>query len=251
MDKKSQEVLAELRQKQPLILCLTNAVTMDLMANSLLAIGAAPLMLSDSREFEELLSMAGAVNLNLGSLDEVFIEKARMLLDLALKKNIPVILDPVGCGASQLRIILARQLMPDVDVIKGNASEIASLWQNDIKTKGVESTEVLGIERIAKDLASSFQKVVVVSGQVDFLTNGVAERRVTEGSPWMKSVTGMGCALAAVIAAFRAVVPEPFQAAFLATQYFGRCGTLAEERAEGPGSFRMHFLDALARNSIC
>jgi hydroxyethylthiazole kinase len=246
MDKNIQQVLAELRQKQPLILCLTNDVTMDLMANSLLAMGAAPLMLSDPREFEDLLSIAGSVNVNLGSLNEAFIQKTQLILNLAHEKNVPVILDPVGSGASQLRTSLSREVMKHVDIIKGNASEIGSLWLKDIKTKGVEATEVLGIETIAKSLATSLQKVVVVSGKIDFITNGMAENQVSEGSPWMKSVTGMGCALGAVIAAFRTIVPDSFQAAFFATQYFGRCGTLAAEKAKGPGSFRMHFLDTLA-----
>lgn len=243
---KLKQAHAELRDARPLILCLTNYVTMDFMANSLLALGAAPLMTQSGEELAELLALGQAVNINIGTLDQAFCKCALLAAKLAKEQKKPVILDPVGAGASQLRTRTAKALLPYADVLRANASEILALAEKEEATKGVESTHsVQQALYAAKNLAASLQKSVVVSGPVDFLTDGRKEEFLPFGSALMPLVTGMGCTLAAVIAAFSACASNVYQASVLATAYFGLCGQAAQRKVEGPASFRQAFIDNL------
>lgn len=238
--------LTHLRQTKPLVLCLTNFVTMDLMANSLLALGAAPLMSQSDEELDELVNISQAVYLNIGTLDQVFCERAEQAAKLAISQNKPVILDPVGAGASRLRTKAAKALLPFATIIRGNASEILALADEVSETKGVEaSRSVNQAATAAQTLASSMQKVVVVSGPVDLITKGMEQMNLPFGSPLMPLITGMGCTLTAVIAAFAATGLSPYQAAAHATAYFGLCGQAVHQQAQGPGHFRELFIDSL------
>lgn len=237
---------AEIRANKPIILCLTNMVTMDFMANSLLALGAAPIMSCDDRELEELITLSAAVNLNIGTLDTTFILRCQKAAEIARFLQKPVILDPVGAGASLIRTQSARELMECADIIRGNASEIMALLDMDIPTAGVESMHTTPVARDSADvLALKLKNTVVVSGEEDYVSNGLQRESLYFGSPLMPFVTGMGCTLTAVIAAFRAILPDSFEAARLATAYFGLCGQVAEQTAKTPGSFRTAFIDAL------
>lgn len=241
-----EKAITQLRETKPLVLCLTNYVTMDFMANCLLSLGAAPIMTHDERELDELVRICNTVNLNIGTLDANFVERAQLITELTQTYNKPVILDPVGAGASHLRTTSSRALMTSASIIRGNASEILALVDNVNKTLGVESThQVSDAEQSAGMLATHLQNTVVISGEQDFVTDGQREDRLAFGSSLMPLVTGMGCTLTAVIAAFNAVINDGYQAARLATAYFSLCGSLAANKTDKPGSFRTFFIDEL------
>lgn len=238
--------ISDIKKNKPLILCLTNTVTMDFMANSLLALGAAPIMSCDDRELKELILISNAVNLNIGTLDSAFIKRCNLAASIAKRYNKPIILDPVGAGASLSRTQSARQLMTSADIIRGNASEIMALMDHQVSTAGVESSHSTSVAKESADrLANGLNCTVIVSGEEDYVTDGKQQQSLTFGSSIMPLVTGMGCTLTAVVAAFRAVIPDSFNAAYLATAYFGLCGTLTERKAQSPGAFRSTFIDML------
>lgn len=238
--------LFALRQSKPLVLCLTNFVTMDLIANSLLALGAAPLMSQSMDELEELVSISHVLYLNIGTLDQAFCERAVAAAKMAKSQNKPVILDPVGAGASRLRTEAAKSLVPYADIIRANPSEMLALANEISETKGVEATRsVKEASFAAKKFAHSLQKIVVVSGPVDLITEGTEEIRLPFGSFLMPLITGMGCTLTAVIAAFAALDLPAYQASLLATAYFGLCGQQSQRQTQEPGSFRQFFVNAL------
>ena len=241
-----EKAVSQLRLTKPLVLCLTNYVTMDFMANCLLSLGAAPIMTHDERELDELVRICHTVNLNIGTLDVSFIGRTQTTMELAQKYSKPVILDPVGAGASHLRTTSSRALMTSASIIRGNASEILALVDNVNKTLGVESThQVSDAQQSSIMLAKHLQNTVVISGEQDFVTDGQREDHLAFGSSLMPLVTGMGCTLTAIIAAFKAVINDSYQAARLATAYFSLCGSLAANKTDKPGSFRTFFIDEL------
>lgn len=246
MLKQIETTLKQLRLTKPLILNITNYVTMDIMANGLLALGATPLMSVCDDELTELIQLAHTVNINIGTLDLELIYRCDLAANLAKQYQKPVILDPVGAGASRIRTETAKHLLPFANIIRGNASEILSLTNEPANTKGVDTTHhVTQVKQHALQLAHQYQNTIVVSGAIDYITNGSDEAEVTFGSPLMTLVTGMGCTLTAIIAAFHAIIQDPFQASVLATHYFGWCGELAATTCDHPGSFRIQFIDAL------
>ncbi len=238
--------IIKLRQMKPLVLCLTNHVTMDFMANCLLSCGAAPIMTQDVAELDELVQISHVVTINIGTLDAAFIERATMALQLAKTYNKSVVFDPVGAGASSIRTASSRTLMKGAAIIRGNASEIMALVENTHKSLGVESIHTVSdAADSARILARNYHCSVVVSGARDFITDGIEDAYLAYGSPLMPLVTGMGCALTAIIAAFKAVIPNPYEAAHLASAYFSLCGSLAGQKTDAPGSFRTLFIDEL------
>lgn len=241
-----ENALIKLRQTKPLILCLTNHVTMDFMANCLLSIGAAPIMSEDGRELDELVRICHAVNINIGTLDRDFVERANTTVQFAKEYHKPFILDPVGAGATHVRTAASRTLLSSADIIRGNASEIMAVIAGTHQTLGVEAThQVSDAELSAIQLAKANHCIVVVSGEKDFVSDGQRKECLHFGSSLMPLVTGMGCTLTAVIAAFAAVIPDKFKAAYLATAYFGLCGSIAAQKTDKPGSFRTLFIDEL------
>ena len=243
---KLQSTLSLIRETKPLVLCLTNYVTMDLMANSLLALGASPLMSHDNQEINELLMLAHAVNLNIGTLDAAFMARAKMVCEIAARHDKPIILDPVGCGASQIRTQAAQSLLPFSSIVRGNASEIMALFNSSTKTHGVDALHrTHDAQEAALQISLANHNVVVVSGENDLVTDGNNLRLLPFGAPIMPMVVGMGCTLTAVIAAFHAVVPNALEAAQLATAYFGLCGQMAYQQSSLPSSFRTAFIDTL------
>lgn len=241
-----QSTLTQLKKTKPLILCLTNYVTMDFMANSLLALGASPLMSESIEEIEELVTISQAIYINIGTLNELFMERALLAAHIANTLNKPVILDPVGAGASKLRTNAALQLLPLADIIRGNASEIIALSGAQGTTKGVEASDpVSKAIHSAHVLAQKYHRVIVISGQEDFITNGKQEQSLTYGSDLMPLITGMGCTMTAVLSAFVACNPNHFQAAVQATAFFGLCGQVTHQHAKAPATFRQAFIDNL------
>lgn len=237
-----------IKKTAPLIHNITNYVVMNTTANALLAIGASPIMAHAPEELPELLSYAGALVLNIGTLDTNWIAHFSLAAQIATKLSLPIVLDPVGAGATQLRTKTVLNLLNDhaITVLRGNASEIMALDQSHVKTKGVDSVNKSDDAIIAaKKLSEKFNCVVVVSGKTDYCVDREKIISVDRGSPMMTKVTGMGCVATAVIGAFVAVNKNFLQASSHAMMCVGMCGEIAAEKSAGPGTFFPNFLDAL------
>lgn len=241
-----------IRTRAPLVHNITNYVVMNTTANALLALGASPVMAHAVEEVEEMVGIASAVGgalvINIGTLSERWIAAMEKAMQAARAKQVPIVLDPVGVGATRYRTETARALIAAVapTIIRGNASEIMALADVDARTKGVDSAHGSESAREAASyLARKHETVVVVSGATDLVTNGTNSESCPYGHPMMTKVTGMGCTATALIGAFAAVNHDPLAAAVHAMTVMGICGERAALRASGPGSMQMYFLDAL------
>ncbi|MHB9111133.1 MAG: hydroxyethylthiazole kinase [Thermoleophilia bacterium] len=244
------ELLARIKQKAPLIHNITNFVVMNSSANILLAIGASPVMAHCQAEVEEMTSMASALVLNIGTIQEDWLESMICAAKTANSVGIPVVLDPVGAGATRLRTEAIEKIMEDcsISVLRGNCSEILSLGSSDIKTKGVDSSLSLSDETVnaARQMATDNKCVIAISGEEDCITDGDKVFRVSNGQPVMTRVTGTGCGLSAVTAAFCAVADGDLAMATAAAfGYYGLCGDLAVKTSDKPASFEVAFVDCL------
>lgn len=242
--------LERIKKSAPLIHNITNLVVMNSTANILLAIGASPVMAHSPAEVDEMTAMADALMLNIGTLQQDWLDVMIRAGQAANAKGIPVILDPVGAGATRFRTRAVNTLMAacSISVLRGNASEVLSLGSADIKTKGVDSSLALSEEVVAtaKAMALSRNCIIAVSGEKDCITDGKRVFRVGNGQPLMTRVTGIGCGLSAVAAAFCAVDPaSPLEAVTAAFAFYGRCADLAITASDRPGSFYVAFLDRL------
>lgn len=241
-----------IREKAPLIHNITNYVVMNSTANALLAIGASPVMAHAVEEVKDMVGIAAAVGgslvVNIGTLSERWIDAMEHAMKSAKQRSVPIVFDPVGVGATPYRTETARRLIASAapTLIRGNASEILALADVDVRTKGVDSAHASEAARdAALALARRHNAVVVVSGANDLITDGAREATCPFGHPMMTKVTGMGCTATAIIGAFAAVNPDPFQAALHAMTVMGICGEIAASKSAGPGSMQMNFLDAL------
>lgn len=217
-------------------------------ANALLAIGASPVMAHAEEEVEEMVSIAGALVINIGTLSQHWIRAMLLAVDQAGKTNIPIILDPVGAGATAYRTSTARELIQEAPpaIIRGNASEIMALIKEDAKTKGVESiASSHSAVDIARRLNKNYGSVVCVSGETDYIVYGDDITKVMNGHPMMTKVTGMGCIATAMCGAFAAVNRTYAEAAVQAMAVMGIAGEIAVKNSEGPGMLQVRFLDAL------
>jgi hydroxyethylthiazole kinase len=240
--------LRSVRERAPLVHNVTNFVVMQQTANALLAIGASPIMAHAEPELDELLSFAGALVINIGTLDASWISAMEHALFAAQQRALPVVVDPVGAGASRLRTQTALRLLESrgVAVLRGNASEILALAGAAGATKGVDSTHSSDAAReAAQALAARHGCVVVVSGVIDYCIDATREVRVHNGVAMMARVTGMGCTASALCGAFCAVQPDTLRAAVAAMATMGVAGEMALSTARGPGTMAASFLDAL------
>ena len=236
------------RDEVPLVLNVTNYVVMNTTANALLALGASPVMAHAIEEVEELTRMARALVINIGTLSPPWVEAMFLAGKEAHRCEIPIVLDPVGCGATAFRTATVEKLIEAVHptIIRGNASEIRSLVRTGPGAKGVDSRHTPDeILEDARALSLSAGCVVSVSGPVDLVIEGERVARIENGHPLMTRVTGMGCTASALTGAFAAVNAQAFDAAAHAMGIMGIAGEQAGEQARGPGSFQTHFLDAL------
>ena len=252
MDMKSYtaELLVKIRKKSPLVHNITNFVVMNSSANILLAIGASPVMAHCISEVSEMTSLADALVLNIGTLDEDWVASMIRAAKTANAKGIPVVLDPVGAGATRLRSEMTKKIMSEVkiSVLRGNASEIFSLASDEVKTRGVDSSLSVNDTVIdaAKTIALEKNCIIAISGPNDMITDGQRTFRVSNGQPIMTRVTGIGCGLTAVVAAFCAVADGALLPATAAAHgFYGLCGDLAFRSSQKPGSFFVEFIDEL------
>jgi len=248
--KKTILILREIRKQRPLIHHITNFVVMNSTANVTLAIGASPVMAHAHEEVEVMSGFANALNLNIGTLTPYWIDSMIMAGKTAGKRGIPIILDPVGSGATPMRTEAAKKILAEapVTVIRGNASEIMSLFApgEEVKIRGVDSLESVDAVRDgAHRLAGTLKKVIAITGEVDFITNGEQAVEVHNGHPMFGLVTGTGCAATTAISCFCAVEQDPFVATAAALGYYGLAGEEAARISKGPGSFQVALYDAL------
>ncbi|MET1027776.1 MAG: hydroxyethylthiazole kinase [Dongiaceae bacterium] len=245
--------LEAIRDRSPLIHNITNLVVTNITANALLALGASPAMVENTEESADLARVANALVINLGTISGEMAAAMRLAAQAAHQAKTPWVMDPVAVGALAYRSRVARELLASKpDVIRGNGSEItalaaqAGLVQPAAGGKGVDSLlQSEAALEAAKALAAAQNGVVVVSGAVDYVTDGARVTGIANGHPIMTRVTGMGCTATALIGAFLAVEKDAFAAAVQAMAVMGVAGEMAVEMAGGPGSFQVAFLDVL------
>jgi hydroxyethylthiazole kinase len=237
-----------IRQNSPLVHNITNYVVMNTTANALLAIGASPVMAHAAEEVEDMVNIASSLVINIGTLSGPWIQAMTLAAKKARDRGIPIVLDPVGVGATPFRTDTAQNLIRTAApaIIRGNGSEIMALSQAGVTTKGVDSTS--GSEQAlesAKNLNLVFGSTICVSGETDYILSKEEVIKVANGHYMMPKVTGLGCTASAICGAFAAVNPDFQQAASHAMAVMGISGEMAAKEAKGPGSFQMHFIDAL------
>lgn len=245
----TKQLLTQIKTQRPLILNLTNDVSMNLIANGLLSLGASPIMSQAPEEIEDLLQIANALVINIGTLSEPFINLCKKACYTANRLGVPITFDPVGAGASQYRTNTCLQFLEDFNfsIIRGNASEIMALAEKNHTTKGVDSDNpTQDAIASAQSLASQYQSIIVISGAIDAVINTKQVQLFDRGSPLMPMVTGSGCLLTAIVSAFNAIHQNPHEAVSAAVVFYSLCGESASQKANGPGSFLPHFLDALS-----
>jgi hydroxyethylthiazole kinase len=237
--------LRAVREHKPLVVNITNYVVMNNTANALLAVGASPIMAHSRREMTELMTFAGALVINIGTLDSQWIPRMLFAVEQANINNKLVVLDPVGCGASALRTATSRQISHAANklLIRGNASEIIALAGEKGQHKGVDAEDSSDAAvGAAHYLLETYQCNVVVSGATDFVITPDRDIQLNNGHAMMPYVTGMGCSLSALTGAFAAVGEETGLAA---AAVLGVAGEVAAAQSKGPGSLQLNIIDAL------
>jgi hydroxyethylthiazole kinase len=244
------QMLRELRQRKPLVHQITNYVVMNETANATLALDALPVMAHAREEVEEMVALAGALVLNIGTLSPHWVEAMLLAGKAANEHGVPVVLDPVGAGATRFRTDTARRLLEEVKVavLRGNQGEIATLVGVQAEVRGVES---IGVSAEPADLARAAARnlglVASVTGPIDHVSDGDRALAVANGHPLLAAVTGTGCMSSAITGCFLAVAQDtPLEAAAAALAAFGVAAEDAARDAKGPGSFHVGLYDALA-----
>jgi hydroxyethylthiazole kinase len=242
--------LRAIRERRPLVHQITNYVVMNETANATLALGALPVMAHASEEVEEMVGIASALVLNIGTLSPSWVEAMLLAGEAATARMLPVVLDPVGAGATSYRTATAQRILDrvEVTVLRGNAGEVATLVGAQAEVRGVESmsTETAASD-LARDAAQRLGLVAAVTGPVDHVSDGERVLSVANGHELLAAVTGTGCISSALTGCFLAAKPEePLEAAAEALAALGVAAEDAAAGAAGPGSFHMRLYDALA-----
>lgn len=243
-------MLTRIQTDSPIIHCITNHVVSNFQANGLLAIGASPIMGEAPEEAADLAMLANALSLNIGTLNKISVNSMILAGKAANKKGIPVVLDPVGAGATPFRLSVVKEILDkvQVSVLRCNSGELAAVTGVDWQSKGVDAGQgSADVKKLAEEAAKRLGLVVAVTGKTDIVTDGETTSEIPFGDPVMATVTGMGCLLSSVVAAFLAVEPaKPLAATTEALRFYGIAGERAVSYAKGPGSFQTAFLDSLA-----
>ncbi|TMI82689.1 MAG: hydroxyethylthiazole kinase [Bacillati bacterium ANGP1] len=243
------DLLARVRERRPLVHHITNFVTAGDVANVTLALGAAPVMTQAPEEVEEMASQAAALVLNIGTLTTQAVAAMIKAGHRANARGIPVILDPVGVGATGFRTAQAHQILAEVRCacVRGNAGEIAALGGKPGAVRGVDAAGVVGgLPDLARRLARETRAAIAATGVEDLVTDGTATVRIANGHPLLARITGSGCMVTASVAAANAVEPDPLAATVAGLVWFEVAAECAAKRAGGPGTFRAALIDAVA-----
>lgn len=244
-----QTAFEAVKAASPLVQSITNYVAMNNSANALLAIGASPVMAHEKAEMNDMTAIAGALVLNIGTFDQYWMECILEAGRCARRHGKPIVLDPVGAGATPLRTSFSWKIIDEChpDVIRGNGSEIMALLNADVRSKGVDSSASSddALES-AKTLAIRTGAVVVISGKTDYITDGTRVETIQNGHPMMTAVTALGCSATAITGAFCAAMPKDIvTACTVAMALIGVAGEKAAAVSAGPGSLQMNLLDVL------
>ncbi|MGQ0285777.1 hydroxyethylthiazole kinase [Pasteurellaceae bacterium 22721_9_1] len=240
------------REQNPLIHCITNIVVTNFSANGLLALGASPFMSTMPEEVEEIQNFAGALLINIGTINKLDVEAMILAGQVANRTGVPVVLDPVGAGATTYRRQVVQQILDKVKVsaIRGNVSEVAFLAGVEWESKGVDAGQGEGnIAEIALAAAQKYQCIVAVSGEIDYISDGKQVAKIANGTDLFPKVTGSGCLLGAVVGAFLAVAEKDdyFSACVEACTTYAVAGELAAAGLTTEvGSFAVEFLNKLS-----
>jgi hydroxyethylthiazole kinase len=243
------DLFARVREKRPLVHHITNYVTVNDCANITLCAGGAPVMADAPEEAAEMAGIASSLVLNIGTLNTVQIESMILAGGKANERGIPVILDPVGAGATRFRTAMVKRLLDELEitVLKGNAGEIGVIAGVEAVVRGVDSYGLAGDPlMIAAGLAKTIHCTVVISGVTDVISDGKHSLLVDNGHSLMGSISGTGCMAASVIGTFCAESREPVMASAAALAAFGLSGERAAAVAHGPSSFKTALFDELA-----
>lgn len=239
--------LGTIKEKKPLVHNITNMVVMNDTANILLHLGASPVMAHAPEEVEEMVGLAGALVLNIGTLTPDLVDSMILAGKKANQLGVPVVLDPVGAGATSLRTKSTLRILDavKVSILRGNAAEISILGGLDAVVKGVDAAGVANAPAlIARTAAEKFGLTVAVSGEIDAVSDGARTVLIENGHPMLGCLTGTGCMCTAITGAFAAVCADPFTAAAGALAAFGIAGEKAA-RVEPllPGSYKVALFD--------
>jgi hydroxyethylthiazole kinase len=249
VEKKLAQSLQNIKEKKPLLHHITNYVVMNETANATLCLGALPVMSHAKEEVEEMVTAASALVLNIGTLTPELIDSMIVAGNRANKQKIPVILDPVGVGATTLRTEATNRLISEIsiDIIRGNLAEIGILAGTGGQIKGVESisTDING-QAIAKELANKLNCVVAITGKQDIVSDGKQLALIDNGDAMLGLVTGTGCMATTIIAGFAAINKDYFLATVGGLVAFGLAGEKAAKQAHGPGSYHVALYDSIA-----
>jgi len=246
LGKKIFEIIERIRQERPLIHNITNMVAMNDSANIILAIGGLPVMAHAQAEVREMVRVAGALVLNIGTLTSEQIDSMIVAGEEANNLKKPVVLDPVGAGATHLRTESALRLQERVklDIVRGNHAEVSILAGLKGNIKGVESVgSGKNAVEVARSLARKHNQVVIITGKQDIVTDGKTVIEINNGSPMLGTITATGCMVTSLIATFAAVCDDYIMASTGALVCFGLAGERAAVKAQGPGSFKVNLFD--------
>jgi len=242
-------LLQQLRTEQPLVHCITNIVVANFQANGLLALGVSPVMADAPEEAAEIAAISACTVLNIGTLKKQSVESMILAGKSAIQHGKPVVLDPVGAGATTFRKESVLRILNEVNItlIRCNAGELAAIAGVNWQAKGVDAGEGEGnLAEIAKKVATTHNCLVAVSGKVDLLTDGTELIQIPGGHPLMTRVTGVGCLLSSVVGAFLAVGNQShMKAAAIALTFYKMAGYTAANASTGPGDFKVNFINAL------
>lgn len=252
VNKRIEELLSSVREKKPLVHHITNYVTTNDCANIVLAIGGSPVMADAIEEVEDMVAIASSLVINIGTLNSVKVESMLKAGKKANELGIPVVLDPVGVGATPYRKETALKLIKEIkfSVIRGNLAEIKVMAGMEALSKGVDSEEqdLSESAEVAKALAGKLNTVVAITGVVDYISDGMKVIILKNGHEMLKNVTGTGCMSTSLIGSYCGVTKDYLTAAAAGVMTMGISGEIAYERLsknEGSGSFRVRLIDAV------
>lgn len=247
------KLIDEIKNKTPLVHNITNYVTVNDCANAILAIGGSPVMADDQDEVEDIVSISSALVINIGTLNKRTIASMIVAAKKANGLKIPVILDPVGAGASRLRNKTVEYILSQikVDVIRGNLSEVSFIAGLEVFTKGVDSAiedEKNDAMEISKLVSQKYSCIVAITGKEDIISDGTRFAKVSNGHKLLSKVTGTGCMTSALVASFCGITKDYYAAAITGITSMGISGEIAFEKAGtiGTGSFHIHIIDAIS-----
>ncbi|WP_082232335.1 hydroxyethylthiazole kinase [Halobacillus massiliensis] len=244
------KLVNEVRENKPLIHNLTNQVVMNFSANGLLAFGGSPIMAMAVEDAADIARLSDGVLINIGTLTEQHLQAMILAGKAANEKGIPVVIDPVGVGASEFRTEAFKRIINEVKpaAIKGNLGEMAHIIGVSVETKGVDSVGEGNEEEVAKKVSEQFDTLALITGKTDVISDGSEVIRNETGHEWLGRITGSGCLLGSILAACLSTSGSPLDQAHAAVRFYG----LAAEKAarhrnvNGPGTFAARFIDALS-----